>query len=238
MKMNLLVLPVALLLSTSPSHAEKASANRFQTYANGTLIAHSNYTIQQNKNGITAQSSINYVEKKDGTTTNIYNIGSDGIINQATLDNSASKLRVIYATDKGNDQLSISMQQYGRPMGGRKLPLKPPADFVVAFDDDPSVYEALIDVTTADPHPSSQYMLLIPGKSKSEPDRLEPYILSKELDQPKGTLDGQEVTLTHYSLRFSSGKGDIYTDKDGSLMEADMAPLHTQQVRVGFALTK
>ena len=82
--------------------------------------------------------------------------------------------------------------------------------------------------------PDGKYTLVIPGSGRSLTSFI--YVALKPAADASGTLDGKTVTLKHYQLQFYKGMGDLYTDPDGNLMQADIPTLSASYIRVKFSL--
>jgi hypothetical protein len=235
MKLKPLTLSLALAMASTAAHASTQN-NTFDIFSGTTKTATGTFTLDMTKDGIKVHSKVDYVADKLGQLDISYKVGADGIIDNSTIIDSGKKTMTYYTPSKANDQLSIAIMRNNQNLGERKIPMQAP-DFVVAFSDDPSVWQTLVNVTATHPHSNTMYQLFVPGTSKEHPDRLEPYVLNSPT-AAKGTLNGAEVTLKHYSLRFNAGLSDIYTDADGNLMEADITPLDFHTTRSNFMLNK
>lgn len=226
---------IACALIAIPAFADKNSPSaEFDVFQWNKKIASTTYSIDSSKNGLKVRSSVLYTTASQGSTTSSYKFGSDGVLDDAAIRNATTKVVTIYTPGKNNEELSIDILKDGKPAGGQKIPLKVPGDIVIVFPEDPSVFEVAVHQWAEHPHSDGIYLLLVPPQA-TKPGRFEPYML-KDKAEAKGKLNGQELVLNDYVLRFNGGLGHVYTDKDGNLMHADIKPLNVQSTRHGFEL--
>ncbi|MDE1162685.1 MAG: hypothetical protein PW792_12160 [Acidobacteriaceae bacterium] len=228
---------LALVFVAFSAHADKNSNQaNFETFQGSKKTADSTYVLDKNKNGIKVRSNVTYLSATQGASSNSYKVGTDGIIDDASIRTSADKTLMMFTPNKANDELSIDLLQDGKAIGGHKVAMKAPTDFIIAFHDDPSAFQVLVDSLNAHPHADGIYMLMVPPKG-TKAGRFEPYMM-KDKAEAKGKFNGEEITLTEYTLRFNSGLSHIYTDKDGNLMQAEIKPLNIRHTRKNFELVK
>ncbi len=231
------VLLLCLALLSSSIAAIAAETHSFDL-VNGKGIKQSSttYTINPGKNGsFKVRSKVVYVAGNQGSRSIEYSIGSDGLIDSATLTNPEDRSMTMITPSKLNDSLTINLMKGSAPAGGRTITLPVP-ECTVAFPDDASVWQVLMDIIAAHPRPDHIYRILVPATAKS-PDRIEPFRLGSDTES-SGTLDGKPIVLKHYVLTFNGGSSDIYTDADGKLMQAKIASLGVTHIRTNFVLDK
>ncbi|MDR3735060.1 MAG: hypothetical protein P4L10_05910 [Acidobacteriaceae bacterium] len=230
------VLLLCLALLTSSVAAIAAETHSFDL-VNGKGVKQSSttYTINTGKNGFKVRSKVVYVTGNQGSRTIEYAIGNDGLIDSATLTNPEDHTMVMISPSKLNDTLTINLMKGSAPAGSRTITLPVP-ECTVAFPDDASVWQVLMDIIAAHPRPDHIYRILVPATAKT-PDRIEPFRLSSD-SESAGTLDGKPIVLKHYVLTFNGGASDIYTDADGKLMQAKIASLGVTHIRTNFVLDK
>lgn len=237
MKLTSLTLSFTLLASSAAALAENKPTNTFDTFNGSKKMASSTYTLEKGKSGLKVKSSIDYLaDGKGGARSNTYRIGTDGIIDDAALVNPVDHTTTFFTPSKANDSLDITLLKDSKPAGKRTVALQQP-DLVVAFKDDPSVWQVLLEVTAAHPHDDHIYRLFVPSPDGKAGDRIEPYILNSPTEAT-GKLGDAAITLKHYQLRFNGGISHIYTDEQGNLMLADITALKVMHARADFKLDK
>ncbi len=228
------VLLCLALLSSSVS-ALAADTHVFDLFnLKGIKLASASYTVDSSKKGIKVHSKTIYETKAAGTNHSVdYAIGADGLLDSATIQNMEDHILTFYSPSKTNDALTIRTMKAAQPTGAHTIALPTP-EYIIAFQDDPSVWQVLMDTISAHPHSDNIYRVLVPATAKVA-DRIEPFRLNPH-SESTGTLDGKPIPLKHYVLTFNAGSSDIYTDADGKLMQARIKPLGVHHVRSNFAL--
>lgn len=223
------------LVSALPVFA--ADNNTFDiTNRKGVKTATATYSIDKPKDGIKARSTVTYVADGPSATRNYeYRNNKDGAMTSAS-SQMIDRTFTAYTPSKTRDAININITKASTPAGSRTVSINKP-NFMIAFADDTSIWQVLLD--SAAGHPADQvYVLYVPAASAKTTDRLEQFRIG-EPTPADGTLNGKPVTLKHYTIKFSAGSAQLYTDSDGKLMQAETGPLgNNTHTRTGFVLNK
>lgn len=233
MHIRSIALSLALLSSTVLAIA--AETHTFDLLTRGKKTATVSYTLDNAKNGAKVRSSIDYTANTAPTRVVEYKVTPEGLFNSGTITTAQTHTILFYTPNKTRDTLQMAMNVNSESKGITTVPIAKP-DFLLAFPDDATVWQVLLDTHKAHPHADSIYTLL-QLSNRDTSSRLQP--LRLETPTPStGTFDGKAIALQHYVVTFSSGKAHLYTTEDGKLMQADIPLFGVTHVRTSFALDK
>jgi hypothetical protein len=229
MQLRTLVLSVAFLAPASALLA--ANTNSFDLLnKQGAKVGTANYTLDTNKNIIKVHSLLSYLANgRDGDRTIEYRVGLDGLFVAGNVNGGTDHSLTYYTPGKAHDTLEI------RAVSGQsRVTHTGKPDIFIAFPDEPGIWEVLLRLAAANPHPDSVYTLYLPAAPPQTNDNVQPFRLMPATPS-NGTLDGKPITLQHFILVFNSGRAHVYLDADGHLMQAE-SPFTLKQTRKNFEL--
>lgn len=249
--MNLRSVALSLVLTCTAATALAADANSFILTRAGKQVGKASYTIDKAKDGsfhgkarfeyrLASAMSLNTTTGADNTGNQItegqytFDFKADpaGRFLSGYLQNMATQTILSFQPDKARTTVTIGEAQGGSTQS--KSLTMPLPDYLVTPDYDPSAIQVFLTAAFAHPHEDGKYALVIPGNGRTLTSFI--YVALKPATDANGTLDGKPVTLKHYQLQFYKGMGDLYTDADGTLMQADIPTLSASYTRVKFAL--
>jgi hypothetical protein len=228
MKNRVILFALTLLASASALHA--ATPVTFDLINKGhTSSGTATLTFETSKKGIKFHSALEYSVVKYGTPHAIdYKVDPDGLFLSASSYSVNDRAATLYSPAKGHTAVDIML-----PGGDLQTVPNVKPDILVAFPEDPGVWQTLFQIAATHPHADGIYTLMVPG-SKTTVATLKPFRLPAPTDS-QGTLDGKDIALKHYTLTFAAGEANIYFDTDGNLMQAD-TPFSLKLVRKNFVL--
>jgi len=242
---------LSLTLTCTAATALAADANSFILTRGGKPVGKASYTLDKTKDGgfhgksrfeyrMAAAISLNTTTGADNPGNQItegqysfdYKVDAAGDFLSGYTQNTTTQTITSFQPDKARTTVTIGESQGGSSQS--KSLAVPLPDYLVTPDYDPSAIQVFLSTALAHPHPDGKYTLVIPGSGRSLTSFI--YVALKPAADASGTLDGKTVTLKHYQLQFYKGMGDLYTDPDGNLMQADIPTLSASYIRVKFSL--
>lgn len=174
----------------------------------------------------------------DGQETFEYKVSPDGHFLGGYLQDGGSQTMTSFTPDKTGATLTIGRVQAGSSDLTNQLPM-PSTDYLFAPDFDPAGIQMLFRIALEHPRADKKYMLFIPGYDLRDRPKFRYVAMDPALaDTAAGTLDGKPITLKHFPINFQTGRGDVYLDENGNLMEADITRIGTSYIRAKFTLTR
>jgi len=235
MKLRPIALCLALLTATT---AFAADNNSFDVLSrSGAKVATISYTFEKGKDGLKVRSVADWVsDGPGGARTYDYRL-KDGSVTTASMNNMTDHTLVFFEPSKARDTLSINNMKNNASTGIRTLTIPKP-EYMIAFNDDTSIWQSLLEVDATHPTDNHTYLLFVPAATAKATDRLEMLHFNAPTDID-GTLNGKPIALKHFVLNFKTGSAHVYADETGKVMQVESGPLGSRtHVRTGFALNK
>lgn len=251
-------LALALALTSFATLAFAADNNTFIiTTRAGKQVGKASYTIDKTKQGFRVKARYEYrlsapqpdmpsgdpnsgapigAMMTEAQYISEYNVDANGNYISGYTQNASTQIITSFQPDKARSLITIGTMQGGVSGGSNPVPVPSP-DFLVAPDYDPSAIQVLLNGSLAHPHADNKYTLVVPASGAPRQGSKVIYVALQPMPDATGTLDGKPVTLKHYQILFVKTNGNIYTDANGALMQADMGPLAASYVRAKFVLT-
>jgi len=204
-----------------------AEKNNFILLNSGRPIGKASYTIETNKEGFRVRSTFGI---GDSQYTSDFKVDANGNFLSGYTQESQSLIMTSFQPDKSRSRLSVT--KGGNDPQTTMVPLTKP-DFLIAPDFDPSSIQILLTTAITHPHIDSVYFLIVPSS-----DKLNNSVSLIPSSAAIGKRDGKSIELKHYHMTYLKGTAELYSDDEGTLMEADMDILHTTYARVGFNITR
>lgn len=245
----------ALLSFAALTVVASAQTNSFQLLnKSGRVIGKASYTTSKTKDGgLSIKAKFEYrtgvadatvstdPNKMGNDGANItdnqlsaeYKVDANGNYLSGFMQNGATQTTTSFSPTKSRDGIDISAIQGGVNLGSRNLAMPKP-DFLVAPDYDPSAMQVLLTTILTHPHEDHLYLIAVPGVGRGASQPM--YIKTADPVDATGKLDGKDVKLKAYQVGWNKGRGFLYADEAGNLMQANIGSINVMYVRNKFVL--